>query len=379
MSGRDGQGNRGPDRPTVFLHIGTPKSGTTYLQSRFQQNHEAALEQGLLWPGPGWGAHVEAVRDLRQVARPMGPPADGPWMTMAARAREWDGPKVLISMEWLTGASPHQVHAAVKSLRPARVEVVCTARDLLRSFPAQWQEMTKNRHEWGWRQFVDEILSDDPDGPARERFWNQQDVPAVLRKWAREVPWDQIHLVTVPAPGADRELLWNRFCSVLGIDGSGFAQPQKANVSIGVVSAALMHRVNLAALRQGTAFQDYQRIFHLQLADRVLAPRRGGEGGFGVSPEVDAWIRRRAEVLVADLRTLDLDVVGDLDELLPGEPLSGREPDSVSDAELLETGVHALVGLAMSQYEKLREAREINQELRRRLARLRTAAGPKDE
>jgi len=48
--------------PTIYLHIGTPKSGTTYLQSRMEANRERAREQGLLWPGPRWGVQVEAVR-----------------------------------------------------------------------------------------------------------------------------------------------------------------------------------------------------------------------------------------------------------------------------------------------------------------------------
>jgi hypothetical protein len=370
------QQERSTTEPTVFLHIGTPKSGTTYLQSRFAANDVAAREQGLLWPGPRWGAHVEAVRNLRTLKRGQRLQPDGPWLRFADQAREWPGPKVLISMEWLTGCSPPQVEFAVKSLQPVRVEIVCTARDLLRSFPAQWQEMTKNRHPWSWRQFVDEIVNDDGEGPAQERFWNQQDVPGVLRKWAQEVPWDRIHLVTVPPSGSDAELLWTRFCSVLGIDGSGFAQPRKDNESLGVVSAALMHRVNLAALARDVAFDDYQRIFHLRLADQVLAPRRGQEGGFGVSPEVDAWVRRRAERLVDDLRSLDVDVVGDLAELLPGEPLIGREPDDVTPAELLDTGVVALVGLAMNQYAAIRELHERNQDLRHRLARLRGEQEP---
>ena len=35
----------------VFLHIGTPKSGTTYLQSLWWQHRDALAERGLLLPG----------------------------------------------------------------------------------------------------------------------------------------------------------------------------------------------------------------------------------------------------------------------------------------------------------------------------------------
>jgi len=46
-------------------------------------------------------------------------------------------------------------------------------------------------------------------------------------------------------------------------------------------------------------------------------------------------VRERSERMVATLRAGSYDVVGDLDDLLPADPRSGRTPDQVSDAELL--------------------------------------------
>jgi hypothetical protein len=313
---------------------------------------------------------VEAVRDLRTLSRHNRLDPQGPWNRLAEQARTWTGRKVLISMEWLAGCRPEHVAHAVASLQPARVEVICTARDLLRSFVAQWQEMTKNKHPWSWQQFVDEIVADD-GGEVRQRFWNQQDVPAILRKWAEQVPWERIHLVTVPPRGADPDLLWQRFCTVLGIDGADFVQPPRDNESLGVVSAQLMYRINLAAIEQSLSHDEYQRVLHLRLADQVLAPRRGQEQPLAVPAEVDEWIRKRAQVLIDELRALEVEVTGDLADLLPGEPLVGRQPSEVTDSELLETCLHALVGLSMNQYHDMQELRAHNAELKRRLKRLR--------
>lgn len=362
--------------PTIYLHIGTPKSGTTYLQSRFDANHEPASDQGLLWPGPRWGTHVEAVRDLRQLQPGESLDPEGPWMRLVATAKEWQGPRVLISMEWMAGCTSEQISEAVTSLQPNRIEIICTTRDLLRMFVAQWQEMTKNCRPWSWRQFVDEMVGDTP-GAASRRFWTQQDVPAILARWAEFVPWDRFHLVTVPSQGSDPDVLWDRFCSVLHLDGSAFAQPQRNNESIGVVSASLMHRVNLVAISRGLDNVEYQRVLHRRLADEVLASRRGAEASIAVSPEVDAWVRRRAQRLVEDIGALGVDVVGDLTELLPGRALEGREPDDVSDTEMLDTCVEAIVELAMSQDAITRQLREENRALRkqvRRRARKATAA-----
>ena len=363
--------------PTVFLHVGTPKSGTTYLQSRFANNADRALEQGLLWPGPRWGVHVDAVRDLRTLRRSNELSPDGPWMRLAEQARSWGGPKVLISMEWLSGCRAEHAARAIATLSPARVEIICTARDLLRSFVAQWQEMTKNCHPWSWSMFVEEIL-EDKGGDVRRRFWNQQDVPEILRKWAKQVPWDRIHLVTVPPRGADPELLWQRFCSVLQIDGSDFEQPPRDNESLGVVSAELMYRVNLAAIEQSLSHDEYQRVMHLRLADQVLAPHRSQEQPITVAPHVDAWIRQRADTLIEDLRGLKVDLVGDLDDLVPREPLTGREPTDVTDDELLTSAVRAIVALGMNQYHDMQLLRAANADLKRRLKALRKRTGGED-
>jgi hypothetical protein len=234
--------------------------------------------------------------------------------------------------------------------------------------------MTKNCRPWSWRQFVDEVVGDTP-GPASHRFWTQQDVPVILQRWAKYLPWDRFHLVTVPPQGADPEVLWDRFCSVLELDGTAFEQPPRTNESIGVVSASLMHRVNLVAIAEGLNRVEYQRVLHRRLADEVLAPWRGREASIAVSPDVDGWIRTRAQQQVEDIRKLGLHVVGDLEDLLPGKALEGREPSDVSDSELLDTCVEAIVKFAMAQDAVTRELREENKALRQRAAR-RGAANP---
>jgi len=346
----------------VYLHIGTPKSGTTYLQTRFEVNQDRAGQQGLFWPGPRWGEHVEAVRDLRTLKGKRLDPA-GPWMRLVDSIRAAPGPRALISMEWMSGFTPTEVEVAVRSLAPARVEVICTCRDLLRTFVAQWQEMTKNCRPWSWQQFVDEMLSRD-GGAASLQFWRQQDVPKILERWASSVPLDQIHLVTLPRRGADPEVLWHRFCSILGIDGSGFEQPPSVNESLGVVSANLMRRANLVAIDQSMDRIQYQRVLHRRLADSILAPHRDQEASIAVSPDVDRWIRDQAEQQIQAIARLGARLVGDLEELVPGEPLTGRDPSDVSDSELLELSVEAMVKLAMDLYEANRRLREQNRRLR---------------
>ena len=335
-------------RPTVYLHIGTAKSGTTYLQSRFAENHRRAAAQGLLWPGPSWGRHVAAVRDLHRLEEGQVPASGGAWDKLAREAVGWGGQSVLISMVGLSWLRPDPVRMAVESLRPARVEVICTARDLLRSFVAQGREMTKNFRTWPWSRLVDEVLHDTP-GPAHRVFWRQQDVPRILERWLDVVPADRVHLVTLPPAGADPDVLWHRFCDVLGVDGSGFEQPHEHNPSLGVVSTVLMQRLNTVAASRKLTHDVYDRALRQAVAVEVLGPHRREEGSIGVSAEMEKFLRDRAGTSVQDLQQLGVVLHGAWDDLVPSQSLAGRDPESVSDAELLDLCAQALVTLAVSR------------------------------
>ena len=48
----------------VYLHIGSPKTGTTYIQDVLWANREALEADGVLLPGHYRYARVEAARDL---------------------------------------------------------------------------------------------------------------------------------------------------------------------------------------------------------------------------------------------------------------------------------------------------------------------------
>ena len=72
-----------------------------------------------------------------------------------------------------------------------------------------------------------------------------QEVPDILDRWGGTLPPERVHLVTVPAPGADRGLLWQRFASVLGLDTGELApDTSRVNASLGVPETALVRRIN---------------------------------------------------------------------------------------------------------------------------------------
>ena len=152
----------------VFLHIGLPKTGTTYLQRTLWENKEVLTEAGLLLPGRHRRRHLLASLDVRQdpnLARRAGN-VDAPWADLVAEAQAWPG-DVLISHEFFGPASPAQVRRAVESLDRAEVHVLITAREMVGLAISRWQEYVRN----GGRRPIDKYPADKEYDPADAWGW----------------------------------------------------------------------------------------------------------------------------------------------------------------------------------------------------------------
>ena len=103
----------------VFLHVGLPKTGTTYLQSIVWANKDVLRGQGVLLPGFGPRQHLWAscvVREEPNLER-RHPDAHRAWEQLVDDARDWTG-TALISHEFFAGASEAQVRTRAR--RPRR-------------------------------------------------------------------------------------------------------------------------------------------------------------------------------------------------------------------------------------------------------------------
>lgn len=306
----------------VYLHIGAPKTGTTYLQDVLFRNRVALAEQGLLVPGGTASVHYEAALDLRALAFGgyRDPRAEGAWAELVEQVMEWHGRAAVISHELLSGADDDAMARAVASFAdPAgdtAVHVIYTARDLGRQVPAMWQESVKNGQELPFGTYLRRLSSRKRRGRAARIFWRQQHLVEVLQRWSAHVPDERIHVVLVPPPGRPNDVLWRRFASVLGVrtDGLDLAV-ERTNVSLGLAEAELLRQVNVV-LDDDLAWPDYGPTVKFWFAEQVLADLTSGPRA-AVPKSMHRWLEGQATQMTTALAESGWDVVGDLSDLHP--------------------------------------------------------------
>ena len=327
----------------VFVHIGLPKTGTSYLQAIVWPNREALRAAGLLLPGRERRDHLWAslvVREDPHVAR-RNPRAPEAWGVLRREIAAWDG-DALISHEFFCSATAAQARTMVAALEDdgAEVHVVATAREPLSLFTSSWQEHLKNK---GTTRISD-YGADVSDDPTVVWNWRALDLRLVLERWGPAVADPaRVHVITPPDRDQPRDELWHRFCSVVGLSPDVASSEAFANASMGVVEAETLRRVNRELRGFDRAFDRgvWIRSF---LADDRLVPR-GGEP-YWPGPDQVADCRRRGEAAAAFVREAGFDVVGDLDAILVPEQLPARRhPDSVTDAEVAEVAVALVADL----------------------------------
>jgi hypothetical protein len=342
-----------PGNRRIYLHIGEPKTGTSFLQHALWSNRAQLGAQGIALPGYSSGGHARASQDLREVRRLAGDPADpwtGEWDVLTGQALRARGAAV-ISNELLAACNARQADRAMRSLLSAEVHIVVTVRDFATLLPAEWHEAIKCRGTIGWEQWLADVVAATPDPERRRRswFWTVHDTLAVLGLWSQHIPTDQVHVITLP-PNAGTTELWLRFASVLGIESETIDLPRRrANPSLGLAEAEFLRRLN------ETLPDQMPRWFYTWNIKRILAndvlSARPPQAHLSLPPEQQAWAREQAEVLVAGLRDSKYHIVGDLAELLPTPAAEHYvSPSSLPAEQLLDAAILATAALADRQY-----------------------------
>ncbi|MBM9458717.1 hypothetical protein JK386_02270 [Nocardioides sp. zg-536] len=354
----------------VLLHVGTPKTGTSYLQDVLFSNRELLLTHGISYPADRFDAHFLAALDLMRLRwGGLEMEAVGAWDRLAAQVREHDGTSI-ISHEILATASRTQVARALESLghradgTGAEVHLVISARDLVRQIPAEWQENVKHRESFRYARFLKLIADPERDSRVGAWFWAAQEVPDILARWGATIPAERIHVVTVPRPGGPPDLLWQRFQKAFGLTDIDLAAvTERTNPSLGVPESALVRRINKVASRD-LAPASYRPLVRELLAHRTLSQRTDSPR-LSLPPEAYPWVAELEEAWIAELAGKGYDVVGDLADLrgTPPDPARWVDPDKPPERQVASAAVDAIRALLLEAASRGREIDELREQL----------------
>lgn len=331
----------------VYVHVGAPKTGTTYLQDRLGRNagelarHDVHIPSRSRFLRPG-SFHFRAALDLLDQDWG-GPPghAEGAWEALVRRVRRLDG-TVVISHEILAPAPPEAIARLKRDLAGSEIHIVYSARDLARQAPAGWQESVKQGRRWSYSRYLDRVVS------GRTWFARAFDLPTVLTQWGEGLPPEHVHVVTVPqadALAAEPGLLWRRFCRALGIDPAWAPDDSDStNSSLGSAETQLLRRLNQRLGRGVRRDTKYDALIIGVLATETLGRR---SWPILLPPELHGWAEERGETFVRWLDESGVHVVGDPIDLLPAPVPEQvfRHPDRVPVKAQLRIALDALAAM----------------------------------
>ncbi len=318
-----------------LIHIGFPKTGTTFLQGALSRARPQLAEHGVVYPGKDRYHKAAGVYISRAVPRRGDPPvSEADWLKLVKQVSAAGDDRVIVSSEWLSETPIADVRRVVQDLGGERVHVVATLRPLVKIMPSAWQQYLQNGARLHYQRWLRGMLLKPPYDRPTPSFWRRHRHDEILARWAEVVGAD--HVTAIVVDSTDHAKLLRQFESLLGLP-DGLLEPEPPehdNRSLTWPEAEMLRLVNVTY----RAHEWPDSMYRSTVRHGVL--RRLAE----LRPDLDSmpklelpkWAAERASEIGAEfaknIADLGIRVVGDLDSL--GAPASSSAPLAMPPATL---------------------------------------------
>jgi hypothetical protein len=354
----------------LFMHVGTPKSGTTYLQDTLWSHKSGLSSEGILVPlkGPLW--HWAAAIEMGDRELDLGT-RTGALQQLIAAINKWEG-DVIVSSEFFLHATREKVAEFFSQLNCDEIHVIITARKLLLQVPSAWQQGVKNGNPVSYEEFLASAMEDREKKP----FWRSHNTERIARRWSPNLPPRNVHIVVAPGRGAAPDELWRRFCSVTNIDSQKFpGLSVSRNPTLGVASTELIRKI-LSKSTMGSSSNSQLRrdgvVRNLAMGSLVQFP----DEPIGCPIDFQPWFVEQSQLIMAAIERNGYHIVGDLSEMR-SSILDVPDHNQPEDWRVLHAALVGALGL-MRERDAFRiamvtESQAGRRELREREIKLETA------
>ena len=347
-----------PTSRRLYVHIGLPKTGTSFLQATLLHNREVLAEQGLDLVPPTKREAFELMLLVRNRYQPALDSASvqGSLDRFPTLLEKAPGSRALISQESLAAATPPQIRRLLDACGDREVHVIVTVRDLARQLPSSWQQRLKSGGSLTYDEFLRQAKALEQRGVDR-RPWRHLNVTEMLALWSEAVGPSRMHVVTLPPPGSAPSTLLERFCSLLDVDPDRMVPEEKrVNTSLGRVQAELLRRVNGELPEELLPRQIYGGVGKRFFAAQVLAAQEARP--IRVPAEFRGWCNEVAERQIKALEAAGYAVTGQLADLRCPDEAFADDDDQPSHRDVEETAVKALAQILELRAEAVRRRQE---------------------
>ena len=342
-------------KPTLIIHIGPMKTGTTSLQVALHSSRKALAAHGIAYLTSQHAANANmAALGLMGSASAgdddwfLWDRSNTDWLSLKSAIRSIPAAQTVISAEAFALCGDQAIAELQQVCSGFDVHLVITLRRISDLVPSYWQENAKRRPYPALNDFVHRIVQQEQGDIISKKFWRYHEHDRLIHRWQSILKPAR---TTVIIPDKQQPtLLPDAFSSILRI-------PDELAKTIAEVAATSKNRSRTAeeiAVRQGlfSVLEERGLMKTAQNLTQRLTPRyedrtnHPEEHQIRLSASAQTALLPIEQRVVAGLQRLQLHVVGDLRSLAAPR---GAPGDQTNEPQLSNAGLIAVSSLLMAE------------------------------
>jgi hypothetical protein len=334
---------------TRLVHIGPHKTGTTSLQAAFHSRRAVLAANGVRYAGRHSQVVLPVMAVIGRTHMPYGPqpPPLKYWHDLVREVDHATEPRVVISSEFFSEATPADVVTIVNDLDPARVHIVVTLRPLARILASQWQQFVQAGTQTAFDDWL-VAMFDSPGAGQGPLFWRRHHHDELIARWAAVVGPSNVTVIALD--DRDHAMVLRAFEGLTGLPAGTLKTPvDRSNRSMTQAEVEAVRAFNRRAAGEDLEKPLLARLMRSGAATYMKEREPGPD-----EPRIETprWALDRAGEIARDMvdriAASGVRVVGDL-EAMAEVPSGARQADRPAETVVPpDVAARTAVGIVLS-------------------------------